>query len=151
MDFTVEVAGTDQDSFTDVFGLLVALHKEGGYAPLDVEVAAPNAWHTMAEGMTLLARDGAGKPIGTLALTELQFWYSTDTYLQDGWFYVRPAWRNRGVGVALMRKAREIADAKSKIMLVTVTNPDKRPKKTDMTLMSQNAGYVPVGYTIRAR
>lgn len=151
MNFTVEVAGTDQDSFSAVFGLLVGLHAEGGYAVLDVEVAAPNCWHVMAEGMTLLARDGSGKPLGTLALTELQFWYSKDTYLQDGWFYVVPEYRNKGVGLELMRRAREIADAKSKILLVTVTNPDKRPKKTEMTLVSQNAGYVPVGYTIRAR
>ena len=46
---------------------------------------------------------------------------------------------------------RRIADARNKILLVTVTNPDKRPKKTKMTVQSQNAGYIPVGYTIQAR
>lgn len=151
MDFTIEVAGTDEASFKDVFGLLVKLHAEGGYAVLDADVAAGSAWHILDEGLAFLARDADGKPIGTLALTQLQFWYSLDTYLQDAWFFVLPELRNKGVGLALMQRARSVADELNKILLVTVTNPDRRPKKTPMTLISQNAGYVPVGYTIRAR
>lgn len=147
----IEIAANDEPTFCDVFELLIRLHAEGGYAVMDAAEASRNAYLVLSEGMTLVARNDDGAAIGTLGLTELKFWYSKETYLQDGWFYVLPRYRRGKVGVELMRAARKIADQKNKILLVTVTNPDKRPKKTVMTLQSQNAGYVPVGYTIQAR
>jgi len=147
----IEVAANDEKTFCDVFELLIKLHAEGGYAVLDSDEATRNAYLVLSEGMTLVARSDDGKAIGTLALTELKFWYSKETYLQDGWFFVLPRYRRGKVGIELMRQARQIADQRNKILLVTVTNPDKRPKKTKMTIQSQNAGYIPVGYTIQAR
>ena len=48
-----------------------------------------------------------------------------------------------------MKAARECAQARNKIAFVTVNNPDRRPKKTSMSLESQIAGFVPLGYTIK--
>ena len=147
--FMIEKATLDERGFADVWPLTLALHKEGGYARLDQSKAGAAVYKTIQEGMVFVARDGSGEAIGTLGLTELRFWYSPETFLQDAWLYVRKAYRKKGVGVALMRAAREEAQARGKICFVTVNNPDRRPKKTPMSLESQTAGFVPLGYTIK--
>lgn len=145
----IERAANDEQSFCDVFDLLIGLHRDGGYAPLDVSKASANCFRMLAEGMVFVARLPDGTAIGTLAMTELTFWYAQDTFLQDAWFYVRPEYRKGHVGVALMRAARDDAQARGKIAFITVNNPDRKPKRTTMALESQTAGYVPVGHTIK--
>lgn len=146
----IEKAGTDEASFIEAFELMVALHREGGFAPLDGEKSAAGVYTALKDGATWLARID-GKAIGVLSLVELPFWYSKDTYLQDAGFYVRPKFRKRRVGVELMKAAREEGQRRNKIVLITVTSPDRRPKKTPMSLESQIAGFVPLGYTIKLR
>lgn len=143
-------AGADEASFNEVFSLLLDLHKAGGYAELDVETAAANAYAVLKEGMTFVAKID-GKAIGTLALTELEFWYSKQTFLQDAWLYVMPEHRRGVVGIQLMCAAKAEAQARNKIAFVTLNNPDRRPKATVMSLESQIAGYVPIGYTLKVR
>ena len=147
--FSIEHAGDDEASFADVYALTVALHLEGGFAALDNDKASRAVYQVLQEGLVWVARDESGEAIGTLGLTELSFWYSQDTYLQDAWLYVRPDFRGAQVGVALMRAARAEAQARNKIVLITVTNPDRRPKATAMSLESQLAGFVPLGYTLK--
>lgn len=144
----IERAGTDERAFTEVFDLLLALHKEGGYAPLDAGRAAENCYRVMSEGRCFVARLG-DEVIGTIAMVEMPFWYSGHTFLQDAWVYVKPKHRKKTVGVKLMRAVREDAEASGKIAFVTVNNPDRRPKATTMSLFSQTAGYVPLGYTMK--
>ena len=144
----IETAGCDEDAFCDVFELLLALHKEGGFARLDGEKAGRAVYQTLKEGMTFVARV-EGKAIGVLALTELPFWYSAATHLLDVGFYVAPKWRKGAVGKALLEAARVEAQVRNKILLITVTNPDRRPKGTRTTIESQIAGFVPVGYTLQ--
>lgn len=140
-------AGTDEAAFAEVFDLLVRLHKEGGYAPLDVEKAAEACFRVLDEGMVFVAR-ADGKAIGTIALVALPFWYSTQTHLQDAWFYVVPERRRGQAGVRLLRAVRDEAQARNKIAFITVNNPDRRPKKTKAAIESQTLGLVPVGYTL---
>ncbi len=151
MSFTIEIAENDEKSFTDVFELLLQLHKEGGYAPLDADAAARHAYLVLSEGRSLVARSADGKSFGTLALAEQQFWYAQESFLQDAWVFVSPRHRRGKVGVELMRRARDLAQEAGKIAFVTVNNPDRRQKKTKMALVSQTAGYVPIGYSIKAR
>lgn len=147
-DVTVDRAGSDEASFSEVFSLLLELHKAGGYAELDVNVAADSTYRVLREGMTFVARKN-GKPIGTIGLTEMQFWYSHTKFLQDAWLYVKPEFRRANVGTLLMRAARDEAQRRNQIAFVTLNNPDRRPKRTTMSLESQVAGYVPLGYTIK--
>ena len=145
----IERAGCDEASFVEVYALTLALHREGGYAPLDNAKASAAVFAVLDEGMVWVARSASGEAIGTLGLVELPFWYSSETYLQDAWFYVAPAYRRAKVGVALLRAARAEAETRGRIALITVTSPDRRPKATPATLDSQLAGYVPLGYTLR--
>lgn len=149
-DVVIEKIEPTEAAFVEVFGLLLDLHKAGGYAELDTELAAANSYDVMKEGMTFIARKD-GIPVGTIALTELPFWYSKTTFLQDAWLYVKPEYRNQDVGVLLMRAARDEAQRRGKIAFVTLNNPDRRPKRTTMSLESQVAGYVPLGYTLKIR
>lgn len=148
---TIEHAGTDEKSFVDVFELLVALHKEGGYAPLNGEKAARQTYGVLQEGMTLIARNGDGQAVGVLPLTEVEFWYSDETFLLGRDFYVRPRYRRGKVGAALLKAAREEGERRGKLVFVQVDNPDRKPKKTRFSLVAQEAGFVPLGYTNRLR
>jgi GNAT superfamily N-acetyltransferase len=161
--FSIETAafGEDEDAnaaaFIEVFELMCELHKEGGYAPLDVKAAGGNVYSVMTQGMTFLARldepcgsDPAGTPIGVLALTEVGFWYDPNTtHLLDLGYYVRPEYRAGNVGIRLLDRARQEAQDRQKIIFIAITSPDRRPPRTRATLESQMAGFVPLGYSLR--
>jgi GNAT superfamily N-acetyltransferase len=147
----VERAGTDEKSFRDVFELLLALHREGGYAPLNLDKTAKNCFDTLTENMTFIARDDNGRAIGVLGMSERDFWFSDHTFLYGAWFYVRPKHRKGRVGVELMRAAAREGDARNKIVFIGTDNPDRRPKKTTMSLHCLLAGYVPLGYDLKLR
>lgn len=148
---TIERAGTDEQSFVDVFELLVALHKEGGYAPLNGEKAAREVFAALQEGMTFVARAQNGAVVGVLSLTESPYYYSDETFLHDRGFYVRPRYRKGRVGALLLKAATEEADRRGTVAFVNVTNPDRRPKKNGASLMAITAGYVPMGYLLKLR
>jgi len=150
-EFTVEVAGADEASFLEVFDLLLEEHKEVACHSLDVQKAATACYSVLAQGMTFVARDADGVAIGHLALKEVVSWYSQESALYDGWFYVRPEHRAGNVGVALMRAARAVGQERNKLVFIMTANPHRRPKKTSMTLMAQMAGFIPVGYLIKIK
>ena len=140
-------AKDDETSFEEILDMLIALHASGGYAPFNPVKAAEAAFRVMSEGMCWVARIG-GKPVGTLALTETAFWYGDTTFLHDAWFWVAPEHRAKDVGVALLKAAKAEAETRNKLCFVSMTNPDRRPKKTPATIVTQLAGYVPLGYTL---
>jgi GNAT superfamily N-acetyltransferase len=149
-DFTVERAGVEEKDFLEVFALLVALHREGGYAPMEPDDAIADVYDTLKEGMTFLARAADGQPIGVLGLTEVRFWFNRKvTFLDGRWFYVIPAERGGQVGVKLLRAARDEGQARNMITFVSTTNPDRRQKRNQMSLQAQTAGFIPVGYAIK--
>lgn len=147
----IERAGSDEKSFMEVFDLLVALHKEGGYAPLNVRKAVAQTYSVLTEGMTFLARNAEREPIGVLTMTEADFWYSDGTFLFGRSFFVRPEYRRGRVGVGLLRAARDEGEARNKIVFVGIDNPDRKPKNTKAALVMQEAGFVPLGYMLRLR
>jgi GNAT superfamily N-acetyltransferase len=157
--FTIETADADdQEHFLDVMEMTEALHAQGGYAPFDRHHAPMVVNAIMDHGMTYVARDTAGLPIGMLALAEEHFWYNPGPeglYLQGMGFWVVPEWRGGGsedgagkVGVALLKRAREECEARGMIGLITITDPDRRRKHTPVSLESQTLGFIPLGYTI---
>lgn len=147
-DIEIEMAEPTEDSVFEIYDLLIKLHAEGGYSKLDHDKALENAYLVINEGMCFTARHN-GILVGTLALTELSFWYSRETFLQDAWFFVLPSYRFGQVGVKLMNAAKIAGDELNKIVFITVNNPDRKPKSTRMTTWSQVAGYVPLGHTVR--
>jgi GNAT superfamily N-acetyltransferase len=148
----IEIVKADvgEESFAEVFGLLLELHRTGGYAPLSTDKAALAALNVISEDMTFIARV-EGNAVGTIGMTELAFWYSEQTFLQDAWLFVKPEHRSGRVGVRLMQAARDEAQARGKLAFVTLNNPDRRQKATRMSLESQVAGFVPLGYTLKIR
>ncbi len=148
----VELVGSDESSFIEIFELTLMLHKEGGILPLDRARAAESVYNTLTEGMTLIARNESGEAIGTLGLTEVEIYYSTETMLCDKWLIVRSEHRNGDVGKELLRAATDIAEEKGKILVVTITNPNRQRKvPMKMSLAAQEVGYVPRSYSMRLR
>lgn len=144
---TIKRAQNNEKTFLELVDMLMDLHASGGYAPLNHDKATEAAYRVLSEGMCWIARLG-GKPVGTLALTESAFWYADQTFLQDAWFWVDPEQRSRDVGVALLKAAKAEAQARNKLLFVSMTNPDRRPKATATTIATQMAGFVPLGYTL---
>lgn len=151
MTCTIERVAISETTYREVFELLLEEYREVSHIRLSPEKTAQAAYRVIAEGMTFLARDADGTPIGTLGLTELEYWFADETFLQDRWFYVRPAYRANGVGSALIRAAKDEATRLEKIVYLTIQNPDRRAKNHRMMLESQECGFVPFGYTIRIR
>lgn len=140
----------DEADFAILFEMLLELHKIGGYAPLDVEKAAGNAFDLLENGVALVAYVD-GKPAGAIAGVETDFWYSQQKHLQSIPLYVREAYRNRNVGKVLLKAFAQEAESRGIPAFVTIDNPDRRPKATKMSIESQIAGYVPLGYTLKIR
>jgi len=147
----IETAGSDEKTFCEVFALLIEFHREGGLAPLDLDDMSRNAYLTLTEGMTLVARDDDGAIAGMLALHDVKFWYSKTHHLRDAWFYVKPQYRGGDVGKELMQAAKKIADDKAMLLFIDVNNPDRRPKRTKALISCQTAGYVPIGFSLQLR
>ena len=137
-------------NFRLLFEMLLELHKIGGYAPLDVDKAAANTHDMLANGVVFIAYVD-GHPAGTIAGLELPFWYSQATHLQSIPLYVRAPFRKGNVGKRLLKAFSEEAERRNLIAFVTIDNPDRRPKATKVSIESQSAGYVPVGYTMKLR
>lgn len=150
MSFTIEQADNSEETYMEVLELLMKLFEEGGFAPWDLDEATSAVYNTLSEGNVFVAKNDRGEMVGTIAMTEVAFWYSKTTFLHNLWFYVLPRYRRGKVGVELMKAVRQRADELKKLAFVNVDNPRRRTKKTKMTLVSQEAGYVPSGYTIRA-
>lgn len=144
----ISIADTSETSFVEVFEMLLALHAEGGYAPLDGDKAMTACYTMLKDGMTFVAKI-EGNPVGVLVLGERKFWYSESSFLQEVAFFVRPEYRGGMVGIKLMRAAKALADVKGKICFITVNNPDRRTKKTTASIACQVAGYVPLGFTMK--
>lgn len=138
-----------ESDFVDVFSLLLELHEEGGFAPLQIEKAMADCYAVMQQDMTWLARDEKGEPIGVLGLIEDQFWYSDLTFLLSKWFYVRPEQRFGRVGVKLCLAARDEADRRGQMAFILTNNRSRKPKRGWATLVAEQAGYFPAGYMLK--
>lgn len=149
-DTTIYLVAQAEAEFIEVMTLLIELHAEGGYAPLDLDKASKDVYAVMGEGRTWLAKDGEGEPIGVLGLIEVPFWYSDLTFLISKWFYVRPEFRFGQVGMKLLLEARAEADRIGKIAFVQTTNPRRKPKKgTWLSVAGEAVGCFPAGYMLR--
>lgn len=145
----IERFGTSEDDFRTVFALLLEEHAEVAHAPLNAKKAAEHCYRVLQQGMTWVARDESGTAVGTLALKEVECWYSDQCDLFDGWFYVRPSHRNGRVGVALIQAAKAEAIARGQFAFIRVANANRRAKKTQTTLMAEMIGFKPCGYDLK--
>ncbi len=146
----IEAPANTEANFNILFEMLLELHKIGGYAPLDVDKAAFHTYDMLATGIVFIAYVD-GTPAGVIAGVEQPFWYSQATHMQSIPLYVRAPYRKGQVGRMLLKAFAEEADRRGIIAFVSIDNPDRRPKATKVSIESQLAGYVPVGYTMKLR
>lgn len=115
----VERAGADEETFLEIFDLLLALHKEAGRGPLAPEKAAEACYRVLSEGVCFIAKVGK-KTVGTIAATEVPHWYSDETFFQRAWFFVAPKHRKKTVAQDLMRAAADYAEQNGKAILTSI-------------------------------
>ncbi len=143
-------ADSNEKQISDLVALLIMLHSEGGYAPLNLDKMVGRAAEVVSQGMTWLAYDQeAGEPVGTLGLHEQALWYADERVLVDLWFYVRPEYRKGAVGKKLLKLGRETADERGCMLFITVTNPDRRRRRSAAVVEAETVGYVSHGYMLK--
>lgn len=157
----IERAPVDEPTFRAVLALLQELHTHVGMAPINPDKLARNCYAFLSEGMTFLARvvesgTESGEIIGSLGLVWCDHYYSDWRFLQDKWFYVKPAWRSgeggRGrAGVKLLLAARREAIARETIAFVVDTNPKHKRNReaTGIDRALRELGFMSAGYVLR--
>jgi GNAT superfamily N-acetyltransferase len=165
----VDADNSEDSLIWEVMEMALALQRQGGYAPPDYDKIAKDVYATVKQGMTWVARASgppgagpgagphsdtdAGRAIGGLALEEVPFRYSAETFLSSPGLWVAPAWRGGRVGAALLSRAREEGKRRGKVVMVHITSPDRKPARarthTEAGMIAQIAGFVPMGYVLR--
>lgn len=147
---TVEFAQPDSNEhYAEIMALLIMLHGECGYAPIDSDKLAQGIVNMVADGHVIIARCN-GQAVGVLGLTESSFWYSKTTCLWGIWFYVLPEFRGFA-GHRLMTAAAALGEQLNLLVFVSSSNPNRRAKHKFLALEAQMSGFVPTGYTLRLR
>lgn len=145
---SIERAANDKPTFVAVFSLLLELHKSVGMAPINPDKLGKQCYGVLAEGMTFLAKNQSGEIVGSLGLSETVPYYSDLAYLQDKWFYVRPAYRGYA-GLRLLLQARAEAIRRDTYAIVIDTNPDSRRNRRGVSAELAAYGFVSAGYMLR--
>lgn len=82
------------------------------------------SWITDGTYSIVLARDGVQpEPLGFLALYESLALYTEGAYGTIPEFYVRPAYRSKGIGAALMGEARQLGQSRGWRRIEVTTPP----------------------------
>src|SRR6185295_13845132 len=94
-----------------------------GFYQEETEIRA-RSWITDGTYCVVLARDGAqSTPLGFLALYESFALYTEGAYGTIPEFYVRPAYRSKGIGAALMGEARQLGRSRGWRRIEVTTPP----------------------------
>jgi len=97
--------------------------KTFGFHQEETEIRA-RSWITDGTYCVVLARDGAqSTPLGFLALYESFALYTEGAYGTIPEFYVRPAYRSKGIGAALMGEARQLGRSRGWRRIEVTTPP----------------------------
>jgi len=97
--------------------------KTFGFHQEETETRA-RSWIMDGRYSVLLARDGVQpEPLGFLALYESFALYTEGAYGTIPEFYIRPAHRSKGIGAALMGKARRLGQSRGWRRLEVATPP----------------------------
>ncbi len=88
----------------------------------DDTVVRASSWLKDGLYTVLLSHEG-GEPLGFLALFESYALYTEGAYGTIPEFYVRPAHRSKGVGVALLKEARRLGQSRGWRRLEVTTPP----------------------------
>jgi GNAT superfamily N-acetyltransferase len=113
-------------------------------AEVDASIYRHTIHDTVTQGAGLVAVLD-GEIVGYLGLWKSRYDYSKASFLHDRGFYVLPAHRG-GVGAALLREAKTIADDANLALKIIDTNPvKKRRARSRMALTAQIIGYAPAG------
>ncbi len=89
--------------------------------PPDAEKA--NAWikQIFTEGVVFLA-ETATSLAGSIGVHPLAFWWTAETVLVDGWFFVVPEFRRKGAAKQLLAMAKEHAELERKPLIISIFN-----------------------------
>ena len=154
----IERAAIDEGSFRDVFTMLLELAREGAYARLNHEKLALDTYAVLTHGMTFIARDEDGSPIGLLGLVEESFYYSDTSYLSSKWLWIAKDHRGASglrpgpILSGLLEAAKAEAETRAEMLFVTIDNPGRNAKRAGRARIDATViGYVPQAYIMRLR
>jgi hypothetical protein len=149
---TVRYARRDdaKDEARAIFSFLVQMHLEGvgipeHLAPLAHDKALASIYDVVTTGYVLMAYDGADL-VGVLGLSKFGIWYSHQPMLSEQFFYIRPEYRHGPVMRAILRGARDLANAERLFLQLTISNLHKdRPARSALERIGDVLSFFPRG------
>ena len=158
MTISIEKVENNEISFKEALDLGLELLREGGMAPFDAETFTNDAYAILTHDASFIARDDdTDEPVGLIAMVEEPFNYSTMVHLRSKHLYVKPEYRSANaltpgpVLMGLLRAAKEEAEKRGLIVLVTVDNPDRNARRRHISIEAQVVGFVPQAYVFKLR
>lgn len=108
--------------------------------PYSPQKVAENIRNEILSGVILLAYVG-DELVGSLALHPFAPWWTEETILADGWFFVAPEHRRTRAAVALLEAGRDYAKRVGKLMTIGVFNSHDSDRK-EMFFERQGFGRI---------
>jgi GNAT superfamily N-acetyltransferase len=105
---------------------------------------------TLTEGYVVVA-EVSGRLVGTLALTNFQFPYSPQWYMQLEWLFVQKSFRSQGAFHALMKAAHAFVDERQAPLLAGVLAADADVMLKDKLFTLDGYEYMGGEFIRRAR
>jgi GNAT superfamily N-acetyltransferase len=112
------------------------------FGQLNARKAFDFIWFCLRTGGIVAAHNEYGQMIGSVGLFTDSVWFCDTEYLQDGWFYVHPAFRGTPAIFQMMREAEVVAKEQEKPLMLHVMNSADLDRKTRLL---QKMGYAHAG------
>lgn len=143
---TISYRLAEEDDFDAMLPLLAEFHAENAIALLDIGVLEQNIVACASRGHVLIAEDD-GEVVGILPLLVSQWFFSSEHFIVDMCFYVRPDHRDASsIGRHLLNWALSVGDTVGLPVYIRVNNPGKMKRRGRVATIE---GFVPIGYVLR--
>lgn len=140
---TIKIRPAKPLDSSNLVRLLTAAHDEAGtYPPVDQTLGLNWITQTLTSGYIIVA-DVSGRLVGTLALTNYQFPWSSKSYMYLEWLFVQKKFRKGGAFEALIKACHAFADEHDAPILAGVSSGDREVFLKDK--MFQQHGYTYIG------
>jgi GNAT superfamily N-acetyltransferase len=100
----------EPDEVVAIYHLLTEMHADSHLALPEIDPKSVVDWiTTCAETGKLFVAERDGKIVGALGIFPTKYWFSTDSFLTDRFFYVSPRHRNSSFASRLIDAAEDYA------------------------------------------
>jgi hypothetical protein len=139
-------ADGEQD-YREIFALLMVQHAEIGRAPLNPTKTGQYVYRVMSEGAAYIIEDD-GKPIGTVGLSILEFWYSDARFWSEEWLFILPTHRDGAALRAVFAEMQVLGRETGLPVNVTIFNEKRAKAAGKIQRIAERFYFAPGGVSV---